>query len=132
MAARTSKRGSSGGRSGSFSAAQYKRPDGQVRQSQLITTFGPGSLVDLVNDAVVIAGLEFWHFDKLRAVDEPRLRDDLAERFKKLGKKLDQARPFLEPPFGDMKGANPNNGVDALEFPRWFVCQNERCRALTR
>lgn len=43
-------------------SAQYRRPDGEVRQSQLITTFGPGALVDLVSDAVVISGLDFWHF----------------------------------------------------------------------
>ena len=71
-------------------SAQYRRPDGEVRQSQLITTFGPGALVDLVSDAVVISGLDFWHFpDKPRFIDEPRLRDDLVERFRTLGRKLD-------------------------------------------
>lgn len=115
------------------SAAQYRKPDGEIRQSQLITTFGPGALVDLVHDAVVVSGLEFWHFpEKFRVIDEPRLRDDLVERFKKLGRKLDPQRPFREPPLGDLREASPGCGVDALEFPRWFVCQNDRCRALTK
>jgi hypothetical protein len=115
------------------SAAQYRKPDGEVRQSQLITTFGPGALVDLVHDAVVVSGLEFWHFpEKFRVIEEPRLRDDLVERFKKLGRKLDPQRPFREPPVGDMREASPGRGIDALEFPRWFVCQNDRCRTLTK
>ena len=114
-------------------SAQYRKPDGEVRQSQLITTFGPGALVDLVNDAVVIAGLDFWHFpEKLRSIDEPRLRDDLVDRFRKLGRKLDPQRPFREPPLGDIREASPTCGIDALEFPRWFVCQNDRCRAMVK
>ena len=114
-------------------SAQYKKPDGEVRQSQLITTFGPGALVDLVNDAVVISGLDFWHFpEKLRSIDEPRLRDDLVERFRKLGRKLDPQRPFREPPLGDMREASPGCGIDALEFPRWMVCQNDRCRSMVQ
>lgn len=68
----------------------------------------------------------------MRSIDEPRLRDDLVERFRKLGRKLDPQRPFREPPIGDAREASPGCGVDALEFPRWFVCQNERCRALVK
>jgi hypothetical protein len=114
------------------SAPQYRKPDGEIRQSQLITTFGPGALVDLVHDAVVVAGLDFWHFpEKFRVIEEPRLRDDLVDRFKKLNRRLDAQRPFREPPVGDLREASPGCGVDALEFPRWFVCQNERCRRLT-
>lgn len=111
----------------------YQKPDGEIRQSQLITTFGPGALVDLVNDAVVISGLEFWHYpQRYRVIDEPRLRDDLVERFRRLGRRLDPQAPFREPPLGEMREASPSCGIDALEFPRWFVCQSDRCRALTR
>src|SRR5438270_212125 len=41
-------------------AAQDLRPQGQIRQSQIITTFGPGAMVDLPRYAVVIGGLEHW------------------------------------------------------------------------
>ena len=41
---------------------KVSRPDGQLRQSQLVTTFGPGAMVDLVDRAVVIGGLEHWGF----------------------------------------------------------------------
>jgi len=38
--------------------ARRKRPHGQIRQSQLITTFGPGAMLDLPNYSVLVAGLE--------------------------------------------------------------------------
>ena len=36
------------------------KPHGQIRQSQLITSFGPGSMMDLPNHSVLIGGLDFW------------------------------------------------------------------------
>ena len=39
-------------------AAGRKRPHGQMRQSQVVTTFGPGSLVDLPDYSVIVAGLD--------------------------------------------------------------------------
>ena len=34
------------------------RPAGQIRQSQVITTFGPGAMVDLPEHSVLISGLD--------------------------------------------------------------------------
>ena len=31
-----------------------KKPQGEIRQSQLVTTFGPGSMVDLPNHSVLV------------------------------------------------------------------------------
>ena len=58
------------------------RPDGQIRQSQMITTFGPGAMVDLVDRAVVIGGLEHWAYGKkgFEALDDARLRRSLVPR----------------------------------------------------
>ncbi len=36
------------------------KPQGEIRQSQLVTTFGPGSMMDLPNHSVLVAGLDFW------------------------------------------------------------------------
>lgn len=44
----------------SKTAGGKPRPDGELRQSQMITTCGPGALVDLVNDAILIPGLDYW------------------------------------------------------------------------
>ena len=49
-----------------------KKASGEMRQSQLITTFGPGSMVDLPNYSVLISGLEFWSLGG-QTIFEPRL-----------------------------------------------------------
>ena len=33
---------------------------GEVRQSQLITTYGPGAMVDMPDNSVDIGGLSLW------------------------------------------------------------------------
>jgi hypothetical protein len=111
------------------------RPEGQLRQSQLITTFGPGSMVDLVDRAVVIGGLEHWGYGRDsegESLDDPRLRRSLIPRLKALHPDLDLARShyFRKPPEGDVRDPFPTVGVRALEFPRWFVCQG--CQRLAR
>ena len=37
-----------------------RQAHGQVRRSQVITTWGPGALLDLPNHSVIIGGLETW------------------------------------------------------------------------
>jgi len=115
-------------------AKKQHRPDGQLRQSQLVTTFGPGAMVDLVHGAVVIGGLEHWGFGKAGfvALDDARLRRSLIPRLKALDPDLDLAKEnyFRMPPEGDGRDPFPNVGIRALEFPHWFVCQG--CRRLAR
>ena len=33
---------------------------GQLRRNQLITTMGPGAIVDLKNASVIISGIDTW------------------------------------------------------------------------
>lgn len=33
---------------------------GEIRPNQLITTFGPGSIVDAVKDSVTVLDLNYW------------------------------------------------------------------------
>ena len=112
-------------------------PDGTVRQSQMVTTFGPGAMVDLLTDAVLVGGLDFWSYDRTSAIPhilEPRLRDAIAERFRALGREreLSQDQPFRSPPVGNDREPTKLAGAQVLEFPQWFVCQNPGCRALLR
>lgn len=115
-------------------ARRALRSDGQLRQSQLVSTFGPGAMVDLVDRAVVIGGLEHWSYGPKGyvALDDPRLRRSLIPRLKALDPDLDLAREgyFRMAPEGDARNHHPSVGVRALEFPRWFVCQ--KCRRLAR
>ena len=57
-----------------------QKPPGQVRQSQVVTTFGPGSMFDLPNHSVIVGGLEYW--TKGDEVQEPRLVAKLKESLK--------------------------------------------------
>jgi hypothetical protein len=104
------------------------KPDGQIRRSQIVSTFGPGAMVDLLDDAVLVGGLEYWLYDKKTVIVEPRLRDHLAERLQRIGVMLSFDNAFREPPIGDEKAPSRSVGVQTLEFPQWFVCQS--CRAL--
>jgi hypothetical protein len=111
------------------------RPDGEIRQSQMVTTYGAGALVDLVDQAVVVGGLDFWSYDRsagIPTIEEPRLRDTLAERFGEEGIQLRLEGAFREPPVGDLASASRSRGVQVLEMPQWFVCQNPKCRALVQ
>ncbi|MCA9540266.1 MAG: DUF1998 domain-containing protein [Myxococcales bacterium] len=102
-----------------------------MRRSQMLTTYGPGALVDLLDHAVIIGGLDAWRFGpQVEVVPEARLRDRVAARLKDLGRELRLEDAFRLPPAGEDDEPHPGRGVPARLFPTWFVCQ--RCRALVR
>lgn len=107
-------------------------PEGKVRLSQVVMSFGPGAMVDLLDHAVLIGGLDYWRYDRHRDqgfVDEPRLRDAIVKRLEAFGIELSINRAFRLPPAGDDDAPALYNGIQVIEFPAWFVCQ--KCRALT-
>ena len=53
----------------------------KIRQSQIVSTYGPGALVDLPDSAVLVAGLEHW-VGEAQLVPEPRLLANLRGRLK--------------------------------------------------
>jgi hypothetical protein len=93
-------------------------PAGELRQSQVLTTFGPGAMLDLPNHSVLIAGLEYWKGDKV-PVHEERLEAWLGKRLNVPALKL------FAPPVdsGDVTAAR--TGIDAFQFPVWFLGQVE-------
>lgn len=104
------------------------RPDGELRQSQMITTYGPGSLVDLVNDAILVPGLEYWWYKGAAGyeVHEPRLAENLRRR----GLKLSRVNPFRSPPVCADEDPHRGCGIGAVEFPSWFLCPQRNCERL--
>lgn len=91
-----------------------------IRQSQVVSTYGPGALVDLPDYGVLVAGLEHWPGDK-PLIHEPRLLASLRERLGLPALEL-RAPPVPERPDRDDGIA----GMAAWEFPEWFVAQYER------
>ena len=50
-----------------------KRAIADVRPSQVITTFGPGAIVDLQTTSVIVAGIDNWPTEEEMVIREPRL-----------------------------------------------------------
>ena len=95
-----------------------RKAHGQVRCSQVITTYGPGALIDLPQESAIVAGLDEWPpAHKLEEVDEPRLA-------RKLRAITGVAVPRMvaPPPVSSDPGATPV-GIGAWRFPEWFVVQ---------
>ncbi len=88
----------------------------EIRASQLLTTYGPGSMVDLPDDSVIIGGLDGWRYHKgqpLPIVEEPRL-------IQKLDAKLGPGITMRKPPAAvEEKGFTPD--IVAYRFPQWVI-----------
>lgn len=91
-------------------------PSGELRHSQVITTFGPGAMLDLPNHSVLIGGLEYWHGDKA-PIYEDRLEAWLCKRFEVPTMKL------FAPPVDSGDPTAARAGIDVFQFPVWFLGQ---------
>lgn len=98
-----------------------QRAEGNLRHSQIITSYGPGSLVDFVKDAAIVAGLSWWA--KGEKITEDRLLAMLAkdEEYRNI--------QLHTPPVSKQQEDPTRTWIKAFEFPQWFVCQNENCWA---
>ena len=66
-----------------------------LRQSQLITAFGPGAMVDLPTRSVVIGGLDLWHMRERgswQPIHEPRATAVLETLLRAGGRLAEDAR----------------------------------------
>ncbi|MFB2891350.1 DrmB family protein [Aerosakkonemataceae cyanobacterium BLCC-F50] len=101
-----------------MNSSKKRSPSGEIRQSQILSTFGPGAMVDLPNYSILIGGLNHWHGDR-RRIYEDRLAGRVAEI---LGVK-DIA--LYAPPVDLQDPQAPRSGISAFMFPAWFVAQVE-------
>lgn len=89
---------------------------GQIRQSQIVTTFGPGALVDLPDHSVIVGGLDHWIGEK-RPIREDRLATKIAEV-------LGVAEVALRAPPVENESSTPAaSGITTFTFPAWFLAQ---------
>ena len=95
------------------------KPVGDVRPSQVITTFGPGAIVDLQTLSVVVAGVDKWPLGDDQRIQLPRLEQ-------KLGVECFYSAPPAEGDFGKRPGTLPS-----YLFPRYQVCSNAQCGTLS-
>ena len=93
---------------------------GQVRRGQVITTYGPGALIDLPEHSAIVAGLDSWpKTSDLEKIDEPRLASELQLMTGVISPGL-----FLPPP-ASSDSREPSRGIDVWRFPEWFVVQED-------
>ena len=86
---------------------------GELRPSQVITTFGPGAVIDQPTASLIIAGTDYWTVSDDQRIDEPRLRALL------------RVRGLYRP---RVRSDRPSGGIPAFVFPRYLVCP--RCQRL--
>ena len=90
-----------------------------LRQSQLVTTYGPGAMIDLPWFAAVLSGLDFW--DKGPRIPEPRLE---AKARAILG--VDSIELVTPLASDKMPDATTKRGVVAWRFPRWSLTKETK------
>ncbi len=93
---------------------------GDIRPSQLIFTFGVGSLLDLPNISALVMGLDDWDTRYCREIVEDRL---LVALQRQVGAQL--SKLYLPPLQFEDVGAGPAAqpiGVPVCPFPRWLRC----------
>ena len=94
------------------------RAHGQIRSSQVVTSYGPGALIDLPRDSAIVGGLETWpRAGDLEEIQEPRL-----ERKVRNLTRVTAPRLYAPPPESTDPG-QPVRGIGVWRFPEWFVVQ---------
>lgn len=91
---------------------------GELRPSQLITTFGVGSIVDLPNISAIVMRLEEWP-EPGRILAESRLLAAVRRRLSS-----SRVRDLREPPieYDENGELIDRNGVTVSLFPQWLRC----------
>ena len=93
--------------------------DNIIRQSQLVTTYGPGAMIDLPDHSVIVSGLQDWASLRREKIDEPRL---VAKLRRLLGV---QTLELFTPPQHEENAASPAP-VGARIFPTWFIVRDAK------
>ncbi|MEX2650008.1 MAG: DUF1998 domain-containing protein [Alphaproteobacteria bacterium] len=95
-----------------------RRAHGQIRRGQVITTYGPGALIDLPRHSAIVGGLDTWpKVGDLEEIVEPRLARKL-----RIMTGVPAPRLFAPPPDSN-DPREPARGIGAWRFPEWFVVQ---------
>jgi hypothetical protein len=96
------------------------------RQSQVVSIFGPGAMIDLPTRSVVVGGLDLWEMrgDAFTSIPEPRLTMRLEQMLKDQGR-LEQSKnlSLRTPPVTDGRPGQLPSYIVAPVFPAYFLCE---------
>lgn len=90
---------------------------GKIRPSQLITTFGPGSIISLENDSILVKGIDFW-----------ANRDNYIKKHHLYLQKITKKSKFLMPYVSDKSKIS----ICCKSFPQWGYCSFTKCQLLQK
>lgn len=92
----------------------------EVRPNQFITTFGPGAILDSINDSLTILDTKYW--------DQNSKGDEIFDA--RLANYL-HVHHFYKPNTKDSKNKEGKPyGLPAVSFPSYHVCSNPKCQNL--
>lgn len=95
-----------------------RKAHGQLRRGQVITTYGPGALIDLPKYSAIVGGLDTWPKPhELEEIIETRLAHKLTLM---TGVKVPK---LYAPPAVSNDPREASRGIGAWRFPEWFVVQ---------
>ncbi len=93
---------------------------GEVRQAQVISTYGPGALIPVGDESFMVAGTDFWFGSANPEVGdmfhEARLESYLG------------VSGFAKPPTSDSDSGSSRD-LPVMRFPKWYSCS--ACNALS-
>lgn len=95
-----------------------KKNVGSLRRTQLITTFGPGSIIDFPNHSIMISGIDYWDYKNKEndySINEENLQRQLGVDY------------FLQPKVEEKNFTDYGDGshdILGITFPEIFICKN--------
>ncbi len=84
---------------------------GELRPNQIITTFGPGSIVDAVKDSVTVLDINYWKEKGQRIIDG-------------------RLASYLDVDCFYMPRTSASRDIPVISFPYVHVCSNSKCGRL--
>ena len=84
---------------------------GEIRPNQLITTFGPGAIVDAVKDSVTVLDTNYWT-EKGKKIIDGRLAS------------------YLGVSYFYMPQTSKKGDLPVVSFPYYHVCSDPKCGRL--
>lgn len=84
---------------------------GDLRPNQIITTFGPGSVVDAVKDSVTILDIPYWKHKGMKIIDG-------------------RLASYLGVDCFYMPRTSSSEDIPVVTFPYWHVCSKQTCGKL--
>ena len=91
--------------------------DSKFRRSQLVSTYGPGSLLDLPKTSVIVGSLDGWNESDEKPINDPRFAKKIARILDKKYIELRLPPKSSEKPYP----AKGGSGVKCYIFPEWFT-----------